>query len=133
MCLSTFLAFVVGAYLVLTNAAMLLNKPYYKRFTADLGSHPVLYVAGCLSLIFGLLIVTSHNVWNPEWPVLITIFGWFLIIQGVGRLCFPEQWVGYHKQYQNKSGYWLLVWIAMLIGVYLIWEAFAQINQTMPQ
>lgn len=37
-----------------------------------------------------LAIVITHNVWEPNWRVLITLFGWIVVFAGIGRLALPE-------------------------------------------
>jgi len=43
---------------------------------------------GIISLVFGMLIVTYHNIWNG-WAVIVTIMGWAGIIKGALILIFP--------------------------------------------
>ena len=125
MCLSTYLAFVIGAYLVIVNLAYLLNKPHYRKFMSDYaGNDPLVYLSGLFFLVFGLMIVTCHNVWILEWPVLITIVGWIAVFQGVGRLIFPEQTSKHFKHLHTRTGYWIISTIWFLIGIYLIYEGF---------
>jgi hypothetical protein len=47
------------------------------------------YLNGTLLFISGLAIVRAHNVWTLNWPVLITIVGWFAIFAGLGRMAAP--------------------------------------------
>ena len=60
MCLSTFYAFVIGSYLFLVSLAMLVNQQRCKKIMTELlHDHPLLCLTGSLSIIFGLVIVTS--------------------------------------------------------------------------
>lgn len=125
MCISTYLAFVIGSFLLLANLAMLMNRPYYKRCVAEAESSPTItYTLGVIGVIIGLLVVACHNIWIREWPVLITICGWVFLLQGASRLLFPEQTNRTYKQFHGRTGYWMIVTIFMLIGIYLIWEGF---------
>ena len=36
-----------------------------------------------LMVLLGLTVVLVHNVWVWDWPVLITIFGWMVLIKAV--------------------------------------------------
>jgi hypothetical protein len=42
-----------------------------------------------LALLAGLIIVNAHNLWVPDWRVLITALGWLAIFRGVMNLVFP--------------------------------------------
>jgi hypothetical protein len=45
---------------------------------------------GFLSLFLGLASVLLHNVWELNWHVLITIFGWLALIKGILVIAWPE-------------------------------------------
>lgn len=126
MCLSTFLALVIGFYVFFVSLAMLVHQQRFKKIIAEfLASPAILTLTGGLGLIFGLMVVTCHNVWVSNWPVLITLIGWFTLLQGILRLYFPDHFVRIMKDVQAKSSYGLVTWIWLLIGIYLIWSGMA--------
>jgi uncharacterized membrane protein len=57
-----------------------------KEFVA---SKPMIWIVGVLALVAGLAIVNAHNVWEPDWRVIITILGWLAIIRGLASILFP--------------------------------------------
>jgi uncharacterized protein YacL len=125
MCLSIFLAQVIGCYLFFVSLAMLIHQNRYKKVIHDLLSTPALVtLTGVVTLILGLLIVRSHNLWTTEWPVIVTLFGWFLLLQALMRIFFPELFVKWMKELTAKSGYVLVSWVWLLIGVYLLWASY---------
>jgi hypothetical protein len=89
--------------------------------------------AGCISILVGLLIVTSHNIWTPEWPLLITLIGWVALLKGIAEVYVPDQFVKSCRQLHDKAGFYLVTWIWLLIGLYLIWTAFSVSNAEMMQ
>lgn len=48
------------------------------------------YLAGALWFIAGLSIIRKHNLWMFNWPVLITLIGWFALLGGLARMFFPK-------------------------------------------
>jgi hypothetical protein len=127
MCLSIFLAQVIGVYLFLTALAMLVHQQRFKKTKMDfLGNPTLITLSGGVCLAVGLLIVVDHNVWVPEWPVLITLIGWILVLQGLMRLFFPDAFVKMTKDLMGKVVYTLMCWIWLFVGVYLIWAGFSQ-------
>ena len=36
------------------------------------------------------MVVLAHNVWAANWRVIITLFGWVLIVCGTIRIVFPQ-------------------------------------------
>ncbi len=55
-----------------------------------LKSQALMYVSGILVLTGGLSIVNTHNRWELDWPLLITLFGWAMVIAGISRIVSPK-------------------------------------------
>ena len=58
-----------------------------RRFLAD---SPLVLISGVLAMTAGLAIVNTHNLWVWGWPVVVTVFGWLLLIGGALRVTAPE-------------------------------------------
>ena len=58
-----------------------------KRFLAD---SPLVLVSGVLAMTAGLSIVNTHNVWVLDWPLIVTLFGWALVLGGASRILAPR-------------------------------------------
>lgn len=127
MSLSIFLAQVIGIWLALLGLAMIVHQGRFKKTVADTLSNPaVMCFSGMVNLAVGLLIVISHNIWVSAWPVVITIFGWILIIQGIFRLFWPESFAKTMKDLVAKNGYKVMSWVWLVVGLYLIWAGFLE-------
>jgi uncharacterized membrane protein HdeD (DUF308 family) len=71
---------------------VLLNLTAWRSLAEQFARDPVLiYVVGIAVFVAGLAIVQKHNVRTGSWPVLVTIFGWFLLVTGLMRMLFPAQ------------------------------------------
>jgi hypothetical protein len=57
-----------------------------KEFIAN---RALIFLTGILALLAGVAIVNMHNVWEPDWRVIITVLGWLLVLRGVMLLVFP--------------------------------------------
>ena len=126
MCFSVFLAQVIGIYLFLVSLAMLMHQQHSKKVIHEfLASSPLIALSGGLSLMIGLLLVVSHNVWVAKWPVVITIVGWLTLLQGCARIFTPHAFTKFMKHLTHKKGYLLMSWIWLLVGLYLIWMGFS--------
>jgi uncharacterized membrane protein HdeD (DUF308 family) len=81
----------LGGTLFISGAGILLNSEGY-RATADefLRGVGLIYVSGILALVAGLAIVNLHNVWTKDWRTLLTLIGWFAVIDGILRVVVPE-------------------------------------------
>ena len=51
---------------------------------------PLILITGVLVMTAGLSIVNSHNVWSLDWTLIITLFGWALVIGGASRIVAPH-------------------------------------------
>ena len=58
-----------------------------KRFLDD---SPLVLVSGVLAMTAGLSIVNTHNVWVLDWPLIVTLFGWALVLGGASRIVAPR-------------------------------------------
>jgi hypothetical protein len=58
-----------------------------RRFLAD---RPLVLVSGVLAMTAGLSIVNTHNVWVLDWTLIVTLFGWALVLGGATRIVAPR-------------------------------------------
>lgn len=126
MCISVFYAQVIGLWLFLLALATLTQRAHFKKMTLEsLSNEGMVAFSGMLSLAAGLIVVISHNIWMSGWPVVITLFGWFMLFQGVMRIFWQDTYVHYMKKLLSKSGYTNINAAWLLIGLYLIWVGFS--------
>jgi hypothetical protein len=68
---------------------------------------------------------TVHNHWAADWAVLVTIFGWLLLIGGLIRMLFPIWLAGMAAALSQNTG--LIVEEAvvfLVIGAFLSYKAY---------
>ncbi len=58
-----------------------------RRFLAD---SPLVLISGVLAMTAGLSIVNTHNVWVLNWTLIVTLFGWALLLGGASRIVAPR-------------------------------------------
>jgi hypothetical protein len=134
MCLSIFLALVIGFYLFLVNLAALVHQHHFKKVRTELlADHPLTTLIASLSLLFGLFVVVAHNLWVASWPVLITLVGWVALLQGAASLLIPDHYNKTCKQFCAKVGHNSIAWVWLLVGLYLIWMGFDNSTMMMEQ
>lgn len=67
------------------------GKVSYDKMIKSIEDSPGLSMCfGLFSLIIGMLILESHNTWNKDWTVLVTIIGWGATIKGILFLACPQ-------------------------------------------
>jgi hypothetical protein len=91
---STLIARLVGPVFLIIGIGlalgMLMEGDAYSGLMKEfIASRALIYLTGILALAAGLAIVNTHNLWVPDWRVLVTILGWLFIIRGISNLVFP--------------------------------------------
>ena len=85
------LAQLIGPVVLATSTAMIVRPASVQALTqAFLASPPIIFVSGVLVMIAGLAIINTHNLWVMGWPVIVTLFGWALLLGGISRIVLPD-------------------------------------------
>lgn len=89
---SIVLAKIMGPMMLIIGVSLLLNGDTFRAMAKDFMKSPALiYLAGFITLLLGLLVVAFHNEWVADWPVIITVLGWVMIAAGIARMNFPDR------------------------------------------
>lgn len=117
-----FLATVMGWYLVITSVFLLVRHNDVKALGTDvLKQRGLCFLLAIMTLIFGLLLVVSHNIWVKDWPVVITILSWLVLCSGLLRLFFLDVAVNMGKSYlSHPYGIRIPAIVFLLLGLYLL-------------
>ena len=91
MQLSKFIAKMASVMYLSASVGAFFSADYYRRITDDFFSNAgLIYVAGFITALIGLLIVGYHNRWVKNWTVLITLLGWLALLKGIFLIAFPQ-------------------------------------------
>lgn len=99
---SIYISRLMGPVLLIIGIGMalglLMETDYSSLMKEFIGNRAVIFLTGILALLAGVAIVNAHNVWVPDWRLIITILGWLLVLRGIMLLVFPEavQSIGDH-------------------------------------
>lgn len=126
MDISIFLAKALGLYLVIISIGMLINTVRFTSVLNDVIDNPSLILfSGIFALIFGILLVLSHNIWQADWRIVITIIAWLSLAKGIIRIIFPQIAFGSIRYFsQNKIAYYICGAITLLLGIFLCYFGF---------
>ncbi|MEA5532600.1 hypothetical protein [Crocosphaera sp. XPORK-15E] len=118
---------VVASFLVVVGLSYAIQNTIWKDLIKELLKQPIwLIFWSILFLPLGLIVIMGHNLWVPNWQVIITILGWLVTLKCVLYLLFP-QWVNFVltwsdeflERYIRVSGI-----VVTLIGCVLAFLAF---------
>lgn len=89
--ISIWIAKLLGPTLLATAIPMIITPKIIGELANDfLKSRSLIYVSGILVFVGGLSIVNTHNRWNMDWTIFITLFGWAMVIGGASRVVAPR-------------------------------------------
>jgi uncharacterized membrane protein len=87
---SRFLAKAIGAYLLIVSLSMFINMHSFVHLINEMTrNEPLMFVTGFFTLIIGILLVLSHNVWEWDWRVIITLIAWLTLLKGASIIFHP--------------------------------------------
>ena len=126
MDISIFLAKVIGLYLLIMGL-VLLKKPDLQEMVNELSKNSALrLIAGVFTLILGLLLVVSHNVWSGgAYVIIITIIAWVVFIKGLLYVWLSDE--SYSKlvsKINPKSWVTISGVVNLILGFYLSYVGF---------
>ena len=88
---SIFLAKFWGWYLIIFFLILSLNPKRIKQIFNDLNDEKFLIVTSFVAIIVGLLNILFHNIWEPNWKLIITLIGWVSLFIGLSLFIFPAR------------------------------------------
>ena len=87
---SLFLARLIGPWMAIMGLAVLIDRPRFRDLASEFIGHPaLLFLSSFVLLPAGIGIVLVHNIWIADWRVLVTAFGWLLMLSSAIRLLAP--------------------------------------------
>lgn len=125
MDVSIFLAKSLGLYLLIMALVMLFNAQRLRAMIDESGHLSALFFSGAVSVITGILIIVSHNVWEANWRGIITLIGYAALVKGLARLIFTRTSSKMIISFaHNYIAYYISIIIILALGIYLGYVGF---------
>lgn len=123
MDISIFLAQVFGFYLVIVSLAMIVNTRAYQLMIEEyINNHAVQLLGNVVTLILGILLIITHNLWVADWRVLITLLAWLVFLKGTMNMMFPNWLATMGKVMQKSTYYFMSSIISCFLGIFLLYH-----------
>jgi hypothetical protein len=121
-----FIARVVGPFFVVLGIGLLLNQQVYTDMVGQAVLVPVvIYLSGILALLAGVAMLNGYHRWTADWRVIVTIFGWVLVIAGILRIVLPTVVAALALTVTTGPTYMAVVGVIVLvIGAFLTFRAY---------
>jgi len=126
MDISRFLARVLGLYMVIISIAMFANMRQFGNLVTALVNDPsLLFTIGFFTLLLGLALVVSHNLWQWNWRIIITIIAWLVVFKGVCLIFHPQYIIDMSNGFlRNQTLAHVVAAIDFIIGLALCYFGF---------
>ncbi|MFJ1267620.1 hypothetical protein ACD661_03495 [Legionella lytica] len=120
---SRFLAKAIGAYLLIVSLSMFINMNSFVSLVNEITKNePLLFVTGFFTLIIGILLVLTHNLWVRDWRVIITLIAWLTLLKGASIIFHPAMLYTY-----TATIHYIGATIDAIIGIVLCYFGFKKL------
>jgi hypothetical protein len=128
MQLSKLIAKIASVIYLSASAGGFFGADHYRKIADDLFSNAGLtYLAGLITVIIGLLIVTYHNRWTKNWTVLITILGWLALVKGISLIAFPQFIQSLSQRMFTDFGSRVFPYVTLCFGLLFAYFGFVSV------
>lgn len=78
------------------------------------------FVAGAFILVFGLVVVASHQYWRGAAAIIVSLLGWLIVLRGLLLVAFPKVFVSVANSMIGAQALWIALCVVFaLVGLYL--------------
>jgi hypothetical protein len=123
MDVSIFLAKFWGWYLIIFFLILSFNPKRTRQIFNDLKDEKFLILSSLLSIIIGLLNILFHNIWEPNWKLIITLIGWVSLSIGLSLFILPKRTIVW-LDFINIKFVQVIYTLLFFIGVFLLNAAY---------
>jgi hypothetical protein len=116
--LLNYLAVIWGVSIVIIALALLVRDKHLKQLLVSIENDESFFLWGFISVVIGVAMVLSCNVWEWNWQLIITLLGWAALLKGIVLLFCPEFLKKYAIKINNEK--WLPAWLLILVFIGLV-------------
>lgn len=129
MSLTILLSRVLGIFLVIVGAAILIRRHYFIPVFATFAEERLTRVIVCLiELLAGLFLIVVHNEWSSVPAGIISAIGWIALVESTAYLLLPDPLVEQFIRAFNKPLWYVVGGLfAVVVGVYLAAFGFGSV------
>lgn len=123
--LSILIARIIAVAYLSFGFGLLFSNSYYKREIIKLyDDSSYIILVGFFAIIVGFLIIENHNIWENNWTVLVTIFGWLILIEGIIMLVFPKFILLFKPLMRSKYVNTIILPVVFIVGLLFAYFGF---------
>lgn len=105
---------------------LVLNADMYKKMVNNFLSESIaIYVSSVWGFVVWLLMIQTHNNWELNWTIIITILGWMIFLKSTLLLVIPRFFEDIVKQLKFSNWVIQSAWLVYaLVWLFLIYKGF---------
>jgi hypothetical protein len=116
---------VFGPYLVIATGVIFVHAPaMIPALTSFFASPALVFITAALMLFAGLFIIANHQYWSSGPAVVISLFGWFLLLRALALMFLPQHYeavgLGPHGVLIGR----VVFGFVFLLGLWLTWTGW---------
>ena len=116
---SIFLAKFWGWYLIIFFFILSLNPKRIKQIFNDLNDEKFLILSSFLAIMVGLTNIQLHNIWEPNYKIIITLIGWISLFIGLALFIFPKPTIT-GLEFLNIKLVQVIYMLLFFVGIFLL-------------
>jgi hypothetical protein len=121
--ISIFLAKFWGWYLIIFFLILSFNPKRIVQIIKDLEDQKFVILISFMAIIIGLFSVLIHNIWEPNWKLIITLIGWIALIKGLALFIIPKKTTSW-LNYMNIKFVQVIYILLFLLGIFLLNQGY---------
>ena len=124
--LSIFLAQLLGLYFIIAGVIIMVRRQSLMPVVAEFGhNRALILIIAFMELIAGLAIALAHPIFTPDWRGVITLIGYWMIVECVFHLVLPYSGMRRLIRVFNHSRWYISGgFISVALGLYLAGYGF---------
>jgi len=121
-----FLGKLFGYVFVLMALHVFFCKKHFRAYAEHMLENPgVANLMSLFTVVMGVLLLLYHNIWAPDWGIVVTLLCWVVMIRGLyGFFCPDSMAKVARKLLDSESGLYIAAIINIIIGVFLLIMAY---------
>ncbi len=123
------IAIVVSHLMFIIGLSELIHAKLWARYTEELleSEHTVIMHTP-FWLVFGLVIVNGHNIWEMSPPVIVTVFGWLMLVKCILVMMAPTPMLSIGRKMKSSRMMALRISgvVMIALGTYVMLDTYSR-------
>ena len=118
--MTALVAHVVVVFMLVVGLSFLVQGRYWLQFSREVREVPNrFFPLALLMVVLGSAVVATHNDWSFGWGLVITVYGWALLVKGAALLIYPQ----FADWFSDLSDRFYLTWIRVGGAIFALFGA----------